>query len=71
MPLGERCHSVYKENLRCFENAGNLYKIKSTFLEVCSDNVALQETICLYGGLISTLLATCIICSVFMSVLFK
>ena len=44
--------------------------MESTFPEMCSLNVPLQETIGLYGGLISRL-ASCVICSVSMSVLFK
>ena len=34
-------------------------------------NVPLQETIGLYGGLMSRLMATCVLCSVYMNVLFK
>ena len=46
-------------------------KMESTYPEMCSVNVPLQETIGLYGGLISWLLATCVICSVFVSALIK
>ena len=45
--------------------------MESTYLEMYSVNAPLQETIGLYGGLISKLLATCVIGSVFISVLFK
>ena len=34
-------------------------------------NVPLLETIGLFGGLISRLLASCVLCSVYMNVLFK
>ena len=46
-------------------------KMESTYPKMCSVNVPLQEIICLYGGLISRLLATSVICSVFLSALFK
>ena len=46
-------------------------KMESTCPEMCSVNVPLQETIGLYGGLILRLLATCVICSVFVRVLIK
>ena len=45
--------------------------MESTYPKMCSVNVPLQETIGLYGGLISRLLAACVICSVFISVLLK
>ena len=46
-------------------------KMESTCPEMCSVNVPLQETIGLYGGLISRLLASCVISSVFVRVLIK
>ena len=46
-------------------------KLESTCPEMCSVNVPLQETIGLYGGRISRLLATCVIFSVFVSALIK
>ena len=49
----------------------NFKKMESACPEMCSFNVPLHETIHLYGDLISRLLATCVIFSVFMSVLFK
>ena len=48
-----------------FEKAGyfvkKISKMESTCPEMCSVNVPLQESIGLYGGLISRLLATCVI----------
>ena len=41
-------------------------KMESTFSEKCSVNVPLLEIIGLYGGLISRLLASCVICAVSM-----
>ena len=46
-------------------------EMESSYPEMSSANVPLQETIGLYSGLISRLLATCVICSMYMSVLFK
>ena len=58
-----------------FDKAGyfveTFCKMKSTYPRFCSVNVLLQEIIGLRGGHISRLLATNVICSVFMSVLFK
>ena len=58
-----------------FEKAGYFVHIKkkmeSTYQEMRSVDVHLHKKIGLYGGLISRLLATCVICSVFMSVLLK
>ena len=39
-------------------------KMETICLEMCSFDVPLQETIGLLGGLISRMLATCVICSV-------
>ena len=46
-------------------------KMESTCPEMCSVTVPLQEVIGLYGGLISRMLATCVICAVYMNALFK
>ena len=58
-----------------FEKAGyfvqKVLQMESTYPEMCSVNVPLQTKIGLYGGLISRLLATFGICSVFISVLIK
>ena len=37
------------------------FTVESTYPEMCSVNVPLQETISLYGGLISRLLVACVI----------
>ena len=46
-------------------------KMESTYPKMCSVNVPLMETIGPYGGHALGLLATCMICSVSMSVLLK
>ena len=58
--------SLQKENEVSFRKLGIFYyffcKMKSAYPEMCSANVALQEIIRMYGGLISRMLATCVIC---------